>query len=169
MRDAADLDRAYAQKAPYLFHEREEPDQGPRSFLCSRRADALKVWIALQRYGADGIGSLYDHLCATTAALHEAVTRHPNFDAPHAPDCNIVCFRWVGDRSRDDATLDQINLEGRERYNRSGAGWVTTTVLNGRRVLRVTVTNPRTTREDVEAVLNGLADMCEAVFSKKPT
>lgn len=169
MRDAADLDRAYAQKAPYLFHEREEPDQGRRSFLCSRRADALKVWIALQRYGADGIGSLYDHLCATTAALHEAVTRHPNFDAPHAPDCNIVCFRWVGDRSRDDATLDRINLEGRERYNRSGAGWVTTTVLNGRRVLRVTVTNPRTTREDVEAVLNGLADMCEAVFSKKPT
>ena len=134
--------------------------------MCSRRADALKVWIALQRYGADGIGSVYDHLCATTAALHEAVTRHPNFDAPHAPDCNIVCFRWVGDRSRDDATLDRINLEGRERYNRSGAGWVTTTVLNGRRVLRVTVNNPRTTREDVEAVLNGLADQCETIANK---
>ena len=163
MRDAADLDRAYAQKAPYLFHEREEPDQGTRSFLCSRRADALKAWIALQRYGADGIGSLYDHLCATTAALHQAVMRHPNFDAPHEPECNIVCFRWVGDRSRDEETLDQINLEARERYNRSGAGWVTTTVLNGRRVLRVTITNPRTTREDVEAVLNGLAEMCEIV------
>jgi L-2,4-diaminobutyrate decarboxylase len=163
MRDAADLDRAYAQKAPYLFHQREEPDQGTRSFLCSRRADALKVWIALQRYGADGIGSLYDHLCATTAALHQAVTRHPNFDAPHEPDCNIVCFRWVGDRSRDDSTLDEINREARERYNRSGAGWVTTTILNGRRMLRVTVTNPRTTREDVEAVLHGLVDTCESV------
>jgi L-2,4-diaminobutyrate decarboxylase len=72
----------------------------------------------------------------------------------------------VGDRSRDEATLDQVNLEGRERYNRSGAGWVTTTVLNGRRVLRVTVNNPRTTREDVEAVLNGLAETCAAVAAK---
>jgi len=164
MRDAADLDRAYAQNAPYLFHEREEPDQGTRSFLCSRRADALKVWVALQRYGADGIGAIYDHLCATTAALHDAVRRHANFDAPHAPDCNILCFRWVGDRTRSDAALDEINREARERYNRSGAGWVTTTVLSGRRVLRVTVTNPRTTREDVEAVLNGLAETCERLI-----
>lgn len=163
MRDAADLDRAYAQKAPYLFQQREEPDQGTRSFLCSHRADAMKVWIALQRYGTDGIGSLYDHLCATTLALHAAADAHPAFDTPHVPDCNIVCFRWVGDRSRDDATLDEINREARERYNRSGKGWVTTTVLNGRRVLRVTVNNPRTTSGDVVAVLNGLAEMCETV------
>lgn len=163
MRDAADLERAYAQQAPYLFHEREEPDQGMRSFLCSRRTDALKVWIALQRYGADGIASLYDHLCATTTALYDAVKRHPHFEAPHEPACNILCFRWVGDRSRDDATLDEINREARERYNRSGKGWVTTTILNGRRVLRVTLMNPRTTREDVEAVLEGLAETCAAV------
>src|SRR5688572_22498494 len=62
MRDAADLDGAYAQKAPYLFHQRKftlsgsetrewEPDQGTRSFLCSHRADSIKLWIGLQRYG----------------------------------------------------------------------------------------------------------------------
>jgi L-2,4-diaminobutyrate decarboxylase len=167
MRDAADLDRAYSQKAPYLFQDREEPDQGTRSFLCSRRADALKVWIALQRYGSEGIGSIYDHLCATTHSLYEAAKRHPSFAAPHAPDCNIVCFRWIGDGSRDDGALDAINREARERYNRSGQGWVTTTVLNGRRVLRVTVTNPRTTREDVVAVLEGLASMCDTVAREK--
>ena len=43
-------------------------DQGVRSFQCSRRADALKLWVALQRHGADGIGRLYDHLCDTTLA-----------------------------------------------------------------------------------------------------
>jgi L-2,4-diaminobutyrate decarboxylase len=167
MRDAVDLDRAYAQKAPYLFQEREEPDQGTRSFLCSRRADALKVWISLQRYGSEGIGSIYDHLCATTHSLYEAAKDHPRFEAPHAPDCNIVCFRWIGDGSCQDGELDAINREARERYNRSGAGWVTTTVLNGRRVLRVTVTNPRTTSEDVVAVLDGLAAMCETVAREK--
>ena len=160
VRDAADLDRAYAQKAPYLFHAREEPDQGTRSFLCSHRADAIKMWIALQRYGADGIGAVYDHLCAVTLAMHDAVKRDRRFRALHEPESNILCFQWIGDGSLGDARLDAVNLDGRERYNRSGAGWVTTTMLNGRRVLRVTVMNPRTTLGDVMAVLEGLAEAC---------
>jgi L-2,4-diaminobutyrate decarboxylase len=160
VRDAADLDRAYAQKAPYLFHQRDEPDQGTRSFLCSRRADSIKLWIALQRYGADGIGELYDGVCAVTKAMHEQLATRPHFRALHAPESNILCFRWVGDGSLSEERLDAVNLEGRERYNRSGAGWVTTTVLNGRRVLRVTIMNPRTTAGDCEAVLDGLDAVC---------
>lgn len=162
MRDAADLDRAYAQKAPYLFHDRGEPDQGTRSFLCSHRADSIKLWVALQRYGVDGIGALYDHLCSVTVALSDSVKNHPRFESLHEPESNILCFRWVGDRSMTDAQLDAINLEGRERYNRSGAGWVTTTLLDGRRVLRVTIMNPRTTVEDVEEVIAGLDRECLA-------
>ncbi|MDQ3388946.1 MAG: pyridoxal-dependent decarboxylase, partial [Gemmatimonadota bacterium] len=72
VRDERDLERAFAQRAPYLFHGEEgarTPDQGVRSFLCSRRADVLKLWVALQRYGADGIGELYDHLCAVTQSM----------------------------------------------------------------------------------------------------
>jgi L-2,4-diaminobutyrate decarboxylase len=160
MRDAADLDRAYQQKAPYLFHQRDEPDQGTRSFLCSRRADSIKLWVALQRYGADGMGAIYDGLCETAGAMSDAVKQHPRFQSLHEPESNILCFRWVGDGTLDDARLDAVNLEGRERFNRSGAGWVTTTVLNSRRVLRVTIMNPRTTAEDCRAVVDGLDQAC---------
>ncbi len=62
----ADLDAAFSQRAPYLFHDGDGErvwDQGIRSFQCSRRLDALKVWAALQRHGADAFGILYDHLC----------------------------------------------------------------------------------------------------------
>jgi len=165
VRDAADLDRAYAQKAPYLFHQREEAlvDQGTRSFLCSHRVDALKLWIALQRYGADGIGAAYDHMCATTLAMHDAVKRRPEFVALHEPECNIFCFRFVGNGSLSEERLDEVNRVAREKYNASGEGWITTTVLNGRRVLRVTVNNPRTEVSDVEAVLDGLSRVCRVV------
>jgi L-2,4-diaminobutyrate decarboxylase len=167
MRDANDLDRAYAQKAPYLFHERNaavraseprerEPDQGTRSFLCSHRADSIKLWIALQRYGAQGIGELYDGLCETTMRMSKQLAERPRFIALHEPQSNILCFRWVGDASQPAEGLDAVNLEARERFNRSGEGWVTTTVLNGRRVLRVTIMNPRTTADDTAAVLDGL-------------
>jgi L-2,4-diaminobutyrate decarboxylase len=160
VREERDLELAFAQKAPYLFHSGSEQkvwDQGVRSFLCSRRADALKLWVALQRYGRRGIAALYDRLCETTRALYEEVGRRDDFVALHEPESNILCFRWVGDGSRNDAELDAVNRELRERYNRSGAGWITATDLGGRRVLRVTVMNPRTTREHAVRLLDGLA------------
>jgi L-2,4-diaminobutyrate decarboxylase len=150
-RDVNDITAAFAQRAPYLFHVREGErsiDLGTRSFQCSRRADVLKAWVALQRLGADGIGALYDHLCALTSALDEMLAERPAFERIHAPESNILCFRHRGD--------DAFNQALRERYNRSGQGWITSTVLGGRRVLRVTIMNPRTTEEHLVRLLDGL-------------
>jgi len=159
VKDERDLGAAFSQQAPYLFHGRAGErnwDQGLRSFTCSRRVDALKVWVAIQRYGASGLGALYDHLCGTARALHDAVLARPSFEALHEPESNILCFRYVGDRSLAEDRLDALNLEARTVYNREGDGWITSTVLGGRRVLRATMMNPRTTARDLERVLDGL-------------
>ena len=162
VRDERELEAAFAQKAPYLFHAGDDErvwDQGVRSFQCSRRADALKAWIALQRHGRRGLGALYAHLCATTTELHALLDAHPAFVPLHAPESNILCFRWVGDApaaARDDEALDAINQRTRAAFNRSGAGWITATTLGGRRVLRVTVMNPRTRTEHLRRLVDGL-------------
>lgn len=157
-RDVNDITAAFAQRAPYLFHERageRSVDLGTRSFQCSRRADVLKVWVALQRLGADGIGALYDHLCSLTSSLHAMLAERPAFERIHAPESNILCFRHRGD--------DAFNQALRERYNRSGRGWITSTVLDGRRVLRVTIMNPRTSEEHLVKLLDGLEAESRAV------
>ena len=159
VRHERDLEAAFSQQAPYLFHgatgERTW-DQGLRSFTCSRRIDALKVWVAIQRYGASGLGALYEHLCATAHVLYEAILARPPFQALHPPESNILCFRYVGDGSVPGDRLDALNLDLRTTYNREGDGWITSTVLGGRRVLRVTLMNPRTTPGDLDRVLDGL-------------
>jgi L-2,4-diaminobutyrate decarboxylase len=160
VREEADLDRAFSQRAPYLFHAAagERPvDQGVRSFACSRRADAIKLWIAIQRYGTEGLGALYDLLVERASQLHALIAKRPGFETAHEPESNILCFRYVGAGGLPDETLDRLNLELRERLNRSGAAWITTTVLNGRRVLRVTIMNPRTAPEHLGALLDHLA------------
>jgi L-2,4-diaminobutyrate decarboxylase len=165
LRDETELQAAFAQHAPYLFHGRtgDRPwDQGLRSFQCSRRLDAFKVWVALQRYGVQGLGALYDHLCTTAQRLHEAIGARPGFEPLHVPEANIVCFRCVGDRSMRGDRLDAVNLALRDALNRDGEGWITTTVLGGRRVLRVTVMNPRTTAADLDRVLERLAALAHA-------
>ena len=184
VRDERWLEGAFAQAAPYLFQapvERDAEefdhapprrwDQGVRSFQCSRRADALKLWVALQRHGADGLGALYDRLCAMTARLHARLAEHSAFEVLHAPESNILCFRRTAasfapfglttpDRAvTDPAMLDAANADVRARYNASGAGWITTTVLGGARVLRVTIMNPRTTDAHLAALVEGLASM----------
>jgi L-2,4-diaminobutyrate decarboxylase len=154
-----DLEAAFSQQAPYLFHGgtgARNWDQGLRSFTCSRRIDALKVWVAIQRYGSSGLGALYDHLCSAARTLHAAILERPAFLALHEPESNILCFRFVGDGTVSDERLDALNLELRTIYNREGDGWITSTVLGGRRVLRVTLMNPRTTFSDLDRVLDGL-------------
>ena len=159
VRNERHLDAAFAQQAPYLFHGDDGErviDQGVRSFMCSRRGDALKVWVALQRHGADGIGALYDHLCDVTRALHDALADRNDFESLHVPEANILCFRWIGSPPRPESALDDLNRELRERYNRSGRGWITSTMLGGRRVLRVTLMNPLTHEKHVTRLLDGL-------------
>jgi L-2,4-diaminobutyrate decarboxylase len=159
VRRETDLEAAFAQRAPYLFHAGTGErgwDQGLRSFQCSRRLDALKVWVALERHGAARFGALYDRLCETARALHALVAARPRFETLHAPESNILCFRFVGDGRRSAEDLDALNLDLRARLNRGGDGWITTTMLGGRRVLRVTVMNPRTTVVDLATVLDAL-------------
>lgn len=161
VRDERDLDAAFAQRAPYLFHDRSGSerawDQGTRNFLCSRRADVLKLWVVLQRHGAEALGELYDYFCALTRRMWEEISARDDFEALHEPDGDILCFRFVGDGGLGAEALDGVNRALRERYNQSGAGWITGTMLGGRRVLRVTLMNPRTTEADIREIIDGLA------------
>lgn len=121
VRNERDLDQAFLQRAPYLFHgagDERVVDQGVRSFACSRRADALKAWVAFQRYGADGIGALYDHLCDLTLELHGLIEANPAFQTIHEPESNILCFRYVGEQGLSAEALDESNRKMRERFNR---------------------------------------------------
>ena len=158
VRNPAELDAAFRQQAPYLFQPAAQRtrDQGGRSFQCSRRADALKLWVAVQRYGTDAFGLLYDYFAELTAYLHSLLTAHPDFEPMHYPECNILCFRYVRGGPTD---LDEKNLTLRSRYNTRGTGWITTTVLDGRRVLRVTLINPRIRHVHLDAMVAELAQI----------
>jgi L-2,4-diaminobutyrate decarboxylase len=136
-----DLERAFAQSAPYLFHGSDSdvelsPDLGKRSFQCSRRADALKVWVSLQRMGAGRVGLLYDTLCDSAVQLNADLVCSAGVKALHEPESNILV--WPSPEGND-ASIPEI----RRRLNDTGEGWITATKLDGAPCLRVTMMNPR--------------------------
>ena len=165
VRDRRFLDAAFQQSAPYLFHprpgEERSRDAGKRTLQCSRRFDALKLWICLQHYGADLFAELIETTVRTTESLYAKLDSAPDFEPMHVPESNILCFRYLpeGVRGADLATADAFQTEVRERLNASGRAWITATVLDGRRVLRVTLMNPRTTDVHLDAMLTGLREV----------
>lgn len=172
VRNERDLEHAFAQQAPYLFHDRKSArilDQGIRSFQCSRRADVLKLWAVIQRFGSTGLGRLHDHLCNTARLLYDEIQERDEFEALHEPESNILCFRYLGRggkrREPNAERIDALNRELRPLYNRKGTGWITATVLDNRPVLRVTMMNPRTNVTHVRALLDGLVAQGAALES----
>jgi L-2,4-diaminobutyrate decarboxylase len=149
VRDGRWLRRAFEADAPYLFNaERASDNIGEMTIQCSKRADAIKLWLTLQMFGTQPFVSALEHVTDLTRYLYDAIVASSDFEAMHVPDFNIFCFRH---RSDDDS-----NASLREKLIRSGQAWITSTLLKGQRVLRVTMINPRTERGDVDRMLGAL-------------
>jgi L-2,4-diaminobutyrate decarboxylase len=159
VRDGIWLRRAFEADAPYLFNARAGENLGEMTLQCSKRADAIKLWLMLKSRGVAPFVAAMERVTDVTRHLYECVRDSDDFEPVHEPQLNIFCFRRRG--FDDDATA-----ELRERLIRSGRAWITTTVLRGERVLRVTMMNPRTTERDVEAMLDALRNVA-AGFSRR--
>jgi L-2,4-diaminobutyrate decarboxylase len=173
IRDHRHLDAAFQQSAPYLFHlrpgESRSSDIGRRTLQCSKRFDALKIWVSLQHYGLDHFGRLQEKTVENTSALFEMVSAAADFEAMHEPEANILCFRhlpaWVAGCGAEE--VDRLQDTLRARYNRSGKGWITATSLAGRRVLRVTMMNPHTETSHLESLLAGLREEAGGIGAER--
>ncbi|HEX8253467.1 MAG TPA: pyridoxal-dependent decarboxylase [Thermoanaerobaculia bacterium] len=151
VRDGIWLRRAFEADAPYLFHPGSE-NLGEMTIQCSKRADAIKLWLILRAHGPAPIVEALERVTALTRHLYDRLAASDDFEPVHEPELNILCFRRRG-------FDDERTAELREKLNRSGRAWITTTILRGERVLRVTMMNPRTTEADVDAMLEALREM----------
>jgi L-2,4-diaminobutyrate decarboxylase len=141
------LRRAFEADAPYLFHaERAGENLGEMTIQCSKRADAIKLWLSLRMYGVGAFAEALEKVAEVTREAYELVEGSDDFEAMHVPHFNILCFRH---KSGDNGAI-------RERLIRSGEAWITSTVLRGERVLRITVINPRTERSHIAAMLDAV-------------
>jgi L-2,4-diaminobutyrate decarboxylase len=151
VRDGIWLRRAFEADAPYLFNAGSE-NLGEMTIQCSKRVDAIKLWLVLRAHGPAPIVEALERVTHLARYLYDRIAASDDLEPVHEPDLNILCFRRRGFDDGQTAGL-------RERLNRSGRAWITTTILRGERVLRVTMMNPRTTEEDIDAMLDALREL----------
>jgi len=156
---------AFSYHPPYYhFAEKTENlvDFGPQN---SRGFRALKVWLAFRQVGAAGHRRMIADDVALSAAMADAVRRHPELELV-TQSLSITTFRFVpaelGPRRHEEqveAYLDVLNRELLDQLQRGGRVFVSNAVIRGRYVLRACIVNFHTARSDVDAVPGIVAEL----------
>ena len=149
----------------YLYHETGDSawDLGRRSFQCGRRVDALKLWLMWKHHGDDGFAGTIDRLFDLARIAAERIERHPRLELMAPVQSLNVCFRYLPAGGGDP---DKLNLELRERLRKSGRSFMNFSHLGGRVALRLILTNPELTEEDLAICLERLLALGETLSAE---
>ncbi|MFM8944253.1 MAG: pyridoxal phosphate-dependent decarboxylase family protein [Actinomycetota bacterium] len=118
----------------------------------TRRFRALKLWMSWKHLGTRGLAALVERNMDLTDHI-VGRCRELGFEvAPADPELSVVCFRWVPAGATPEET-DALQDRLQRALEVSGAGWVSTTTLRGRRYLRAGIVNYLSTPADADRVL----------------
>lgn len=172
VRDQEALRRAYSMSAPYLRGTLPTEYTGLNYFeygpQMSRGFRALKVWMTLKHFGAEGYRTLLRQNVQCAEHLDRLVRASTDFRALHPPTLFIYSFQYsppdVGrtDGSADaeaDAYLDRLNQQIADEIQVSGVAFIMTSSVRDRTVLRLSISSHRTTLEDIDLVFATLRDI----------
>jgi aromatic-L-amino-acid decarboxylase len=131
----------------------------------SRGFRALKVWFTIKEHGARKLGAAIERNCAQARYLQELLQRDPRFELLALVSLNIVCFRYIIPGLSDEA-LDTFNDELVIRLQESGTAVTSSTTVDGRRAIRVNVTNHRSENRDFEVLVQALGAIGDGMRSE---
>jgi glutamate/tyrosine decarboxylase-like PLP-dependent enzyme len=150
------LREAFDTTVEYLSEERGGEDV-PFDFfrygqLGSRRFNALKIWFALKTLGTSGYAEIIERQIELTGYLAARIASLENFECVGEVETAVCCLRFVPAEMRgaEGAELNAVQQELQQRIERSGEAWMATTMLGGRRVLRVNVNSFLTEQRHID-------------------
>lgn len=164
VRDRALLKRAFSLVPEYLVTAEQDEvvnlmDYGVQ---LGRRFRALKLWMVLRAYGAEGLAARIRAHVALAQEFAGWVEAAPGWEivAPHP--FSVVCFRCAP-AGVTEAERDMLNQRILDAVNAGGEAFLSHTRLHDRFVLRLAIGNIRTDRERVARVWELLRDAAAAV------
>src|SRR4051794_2354352 len=149
--------RAIGAQAEYLIQSddavRDQVDWTPEF---SRRARGFTVYAAIRSLGRQGIAELVERTCAHARRFADELAALPGFELLNDVVLNQVLFRFESDERTDDVL---------RRVQESGEAWLSGTTWDGRRAIRISVSNWQTSDEDVARTV---AAFEAAVYAEAP-
>jgi len=158
LRDAARMKATYRIMPEYLADvHRNVTEVNPCDYgiQLTRGFRALKVWMSMQFFGLDAFRAAVERGFVLAEYAEAKLRTMPCWEIVTPAQMGIVTFAR---RGGDDAFYARMH----EAMLRDGYALATSTVLNGRTVLRLCTINPRTSEEDLRRTIEWLDALAES-------
>jgi glutamate/tyrosine decarboxylase-like PLP-dependent enzyme len=109
----------------------------------TRRFNSLKLWMAMKFMGREGYARAVERQIDLTQYLASRIDALPDFQRVGEVETAVCCFRHVSES-------DLIQQRLQQTIERGGEVWLTTTVLQGKRALRVNINSFLTEQQHVD-------------------
>ena len=129
--------------AAYLIQD-ERPDPFSTVPEFSRRARGFTVWAALRSLGRRGVAEMVERFCRHARRFAAGLAEMDGVRVVNDVVFTQVCVSFG---------TDEVTREVAARLLKDGTAWMTPSTWHGQAVLRISVSNWRTTEEDVDRTL----------------
>jgi glutamate/tyrosine decarboxylase-like PLP-dependent enzyme len=153
-------------QASYLSHQSAARDPLDWNPEFSRRARGFASYAALRELGRSGVRELVERNCECAQQIVAGLSRLENVEVLSPPVINqgLVAF-LDSDRRPSDAWNDRVIVE----IDKEGTSFFSGTTWNGRRAMRVSVSNWQTSSEDAARTIAGVERVLQALRSETVT
>jgi glutamate/tyrosine decarboxylase-like PLP-dependent enzyme len=134
---------AMGAHAAYLIQD-ERPDPFSTVPEFSRRARGFTVWAALRSLGRRGVAEMVERFCRHARRFAAGLAEMDGVRVVNDVVFTQVCVSFG---------TDEATREVAARLLKDGTAWMTPSTWHGQAVLRISVSNWRTTEEDVDRTL----------------
>jgi glutamate/tyrosine decarboxylase-like PLP-dependent enzyme len=121
----------------------------------SRRARGFPIYAAIKALGQEGIAALVERCCDHATRFAELLGSDPGVKILNDVVLNQVLVRFGDDDEATRATIAAVQDDG--------TCWLSGTVWQGRAAMRISVSNWRTTKDDVERSAAAILEAAAAV------
>ncbi len=143
-------------------HEVNFADLGPQ---LTRAAHALKVWTSISYFGVAEIREAIARGIRRAEYAARRLSTMPDFEILSPPQFGVVCFRAHPGAASDERELNTLNERINTRVNASGRFLTSSTRLRGRFSLRLCTHVHRMTEDDVDEVLDAMAEALDGEWA----
>ena len=148
---------AMAVRASYLEQAdtdaaRDQMDWNPEF---SRRARRFPIYAAIRALGSEGITAMVERCCGHASRFAELLGAEPGVEVLNEVVLNQVLVRFGGDDALTEATVKGVQEDG--------TCWLSGTVWQGKAAMRISVSNWRTSDDDVERSAGAILEVAARV------
>lgn len=167
VKDKKKLVSAFNEHPEYLLDviNSEHVDGWDRGIEMSRPTRSIKLWFTLQALGTDRMADIIDYSFLKANVCKREIEKKDWWEITSEPNCGCITFRFAP-KGVDENLYNNLTKRIAETISEEGSAYIVTTILRGKRVLRVSLVNGNTSVEDVIEVVDALNNVAERVLKE---